>query len=58
MIRNRIRIYIQPKMLDLDPESKNLDPKHCFKLTNRKYEGSIKQIVTVQVRFVQNIISF
>jgi hypothetical protein len=29
-IRIRIRIGIQPKLLDPDPDSMEPDPKHCF----------------------------
>jgi hypothetical protein len=31
VITSLIRIGIQPKMLDTDPESMNPDPKHFFK---------------------------
>jgi hypothetical protein len=29
LIQNRIRVGIQPEMLDPDPDSMNPDPKHC-----------------------------
>jgi hypothetical protein len=39
---DRIRIGIQPKMLDPDPVSNYPDPKHCLKLMCRVKDGKRK----------------